>query len=245
MLVRQALWSFNQYEVLRALWKMVAVSGLTYANAVLCLSTGMREFLERRQREVGRMALGTHRQTPVEAIQGELGWSSFTAREAVAKAAYENRLLCLPEANLARQVLVYLSFSGRSTRWTRRTVKLRRVFDLPMVSLATAATAGSRKEVHERVQSAETRKWQEACQQKSSLAVYCREKTEIRREWLYDNSKGSGLLAEARCGVLRTRTWRARFTANLAKTCALCDSAEETTEHVVVACTWVQEAGGN
>lgn len=162
----------HQYEVLRALWKMVAVPGLTYANAVLCLSTGMREFLERRQREVGRMALGTHRQTPVEAIQGELGWSSFTAREAVAKAAYENRLLCLPEGNLARQVLVYLGFSGRSTRWTRRTVKLRRVFDLPMVSLATAATAGSRKEVHERVQSAETRKWQEACQQKSSLAVY-------------------------------------------------------------------------
>lgn len=98
MVVRQTLWTFNQYEVLRVLWKMVAVLGLTYAKAVLCLSTGIREFLERRQIEVGRMALGTHQQTPVEAIQGQLCWSTFTAREAVAKAAYENRLLRLPQS---------------------------------------------------------------------------------------------------------------------------------------------------
>ncbi|KAH7969418.1 hypothetical protein HPB52_017829 [Rhipicephalus sanguineus] len=86
ILCRRALWSYNWYE-------MVAVPGLTYANAVLCLSTGVWEFLERRQREIRRLALGVHKHTPVEAIQGEMGWSSFTAREAVAKAGYENRLV--------------------------------------------------------------------------------------------------------------------------------------------------------
>ncbi|KAH7934095.1 hypothetical protein HPB49_021481 [Dermacentor silvarum] len=80
---------------------MVAVPGLTYANAVLCLSSGVREFLERRQREIGRPALGVPRLTPVEAIQGEMGWSSFTAREALAKATYENRLPRLPGENVA------------------------------------------------------------------------------------------------------------------------------------------------
>ncbi|KAH6920312.1 hypothetical protein HPB50_028701 [Hyalomma asiaticum] len=58
LLCRSALWSYNPYEVMRALWKMVAVPGLTYANAVLCLSSGIREFLERREREIGRLALG-------------------------------------------------------------------------------------------------------------------------------------------------------------------------------------------
>ncbi|KAH7975719.1 hypothetical protein HPB52_004639 [Rhipicephalus sanguineus] len=97
---------------MRALWKMVAVPGLTYANAVLCLSTGVREFLERRQREIGRLALGVHKHTPVEAIQGEMGWSSFTAREAVAKAGCENRLVRLPEQNVARRMLVHTIFAG-------------------------------------------------------------------------------------------------------------------------------------
>ncbi|KAH7967382.1 hypothetical protein HPB49_024393 [Dermacentor silvarum] len=36
---------------MQALWKMVAVPGLTYVNAILCLSMGVREFLERRQRD--------------------------------------------------------------------------------------------------------------------------------------------------------------------------------------------------
>ncbi|KAH7956866.1 hypothetical protein HPB52_013023 [Rhipicephalus sanguineus] len=133
ILCRRALWSYNRYEVMRALWKMVAVPGLTYANAVLCLSTGVREFLERRQREIGRLALGVHKHTPVEAIQGEMGWSSFTAREAVAKAGYENRLVRLPEQNVARRMLVHTTFAGRSTRWTRRTAALRRRFGLPAV----------------------------------------------------------------------------------------------------------------
>ncbi|KAH7983265.1 hypothetical protein HPB52_010572 [Rhipicephalus sanguineus] len=111
ILCRRALWSYSQYEVMRALWKMVAVLALTYADAVLYLSTGVREFLERRQREIGRLALGgVHKHTPMEAIQGEMGWSSFTAREAVAKAGYENRLVRLPEQNVVRSVLVHTIF---------------------------------------------------------------------------------------------------------------------------------------
>ena len=32
----KALWSYNRFEVLRAIWKAVAVPGLTFGNAVLC-----------------------------------------------------------------------------------------------------------------------------------------------------------------------------------------------------------------
>lgn len=118
MFVRQTLGTFNLHKVLRVLWKMVTVPRLTYANAALRLSTGMSEFLERCRRDVGRMAIRSHRKTPVEANQGELGWSTFTVPEAVAKAVYDNRLLCLPKENLARQVMLYLIFTGRSTRLT-------------------------------------------------------------------------------------------------------------------------------
>lgn len=55
-------------------------------------------------------------------------------------------------------------------------------------------------------------------------------------EKFFDNSLGSGLLAEAHLGVLRTRVWRAKFTAGIDKTCAICGTAEETTSHVVLEC---------
>ncbi|KAH9367859.1 hypothetical protein HPB48_003096 [Haemaphysalis longicornis] len=64
-----------------------------------------------------------------------------------------------------------------------------------------------------RVQQVEAAEWYEAAKRKSALTMYIQEKREIRREGLYDNSWGSGLLAEARGGVLRTRVWRVRFTA--------------------------------
>ncbi|KAH6924823.1 hypothetical protein HPB50_025700 [Hyalomma asiaticum] len=72
LLCQSTLWSYNCYEVMRVLWKMVALPGLTYANA-------------RCQREIGRLALGVHKHTSVGAVQGEMGWSSFMAREATAK----------------------------------------------------------------------------------------------------------------------------------------------------------------
>lgn len=194
-------------EVLRALWKMVAVPGLTYANATLCLSAGVREFLERRQRDAGRMALGVHKKTPVEGIQGDVGWSSFTALEAVAKLSYEGRLLRLPDTNLAHQTLIHTIFSGISTRWTRRTANLRRRFEVPPESIASAAAqpvsamgAGIRAQVAK----VETREWLRGAKAKPSLGLYSTTKTAVGRETFFDNSLGSGLLAEARLGVLRT-----------------------------------------
>lgn len=41
--------------------------------------------------------------------------------------------------------------------------------------------------------------------------MYRKEKAEISREHIFDNSRGSGLLFEARSGVLYTRGFRAHF----------------------------------
>ncbi|KAM7300865.1 hypothetical protein ISCGN_016447 [Ixodes scapularis] len=87
----KALWSFNRLDVVRGLWKAVTVPRPTLASAALCPSAATREYLERRQREVGRLALGARGTTPNEAVQGDAGWSLFEAREAVAKLSFEVR----------------------------------------------------------------------------------------------------------------------------------------------------------
>ncbi|KAH9383312.1 hypothetical protein HPB48_024432 [Haemaphysalis longicornis] len=243
---RHALWAFNRYEVLCALWKMVAVPGLTYANATLCLSAGTREFLERiRQRDAGRMALGVHKNTPVEGIQRDLGWSSFTAREAVAKLSYEGRFLRSPDTNLAHQTLIHTIYSGISTRWTRRTGNLRRRYEVPPESIASAAAqpvSTTAARIWAQVTKVETREWLEGAKAKPSLDLYSATKTTMGREKFFDNSLGSGLLAEARLGVLRTRVWRAKFTAGLDTTCTTGGAAEEIPSHIVLECPAVTPA---
>ncbi|KAH9364396.1 hypothetical protein HPB48_012133 [Haemaphysalis longicornis] len=233
MLVRQSMWSFNRYEVTRALWKLVVVLGITYANAVLCLSSDTREFLERCQRWVGQLALGTHGQCTTEAVQGDMGWSTFAVGEAVAKASYENRLLRLPVTNVARQTLLHTIYASQPPRWTKRTRALRDHFGLPAATLVTVNP--SREVVRAQVQRSEKAEWLGLATVKPSLEVYCTYKEDIRQETLYDNSRGNGLLAEARGGVLRTR-WRARFTAGLSTTCAFCGGTKETIAHMVVNC---------
>lgn len=98
----RALWSFSRHQTVRALWKMVAVPGMTFATAVLCVSA--REHLEVKQREVGRIALGTHGSTARDNVPGDMRWSFFKAREATSKRIYERLLCTLPERPWVRQL---------------------------------------------------------------------------------------------------------------------------------------------
>ncbi|KAH9373381.1 hypothetical protein HPB48_018434 [Haemaphysalis longicornis] len=142
----------------------------------------MRPRYTRRQRDA---ALGVHKNTLVVGIHGDLGWSSFTAREAVAKLSYEGRLLRLPDTNLAHQTLIHTIYSGISTRWTRRTANLRRRYEVLPESIASAAaqpvsTRAAR--IRAQVTKVETREWLEGAKAKPSLDLYSATKTTIGRE---------------------------------------------------------------
>ena len=71
---------------------------------------------------------------------------------------------------------------------------------------------------------------------KSSLLRYREYKVNRGNiEHLYDNTRGSRLLAAARGGVLRTRIFRATF-ENIETTCPQCNTAPETLEHIIMEC---------
>lgn len=128
VLRRRSIWGFNRYLMVRDMWKLVHVPALTFCNAVVCLSHATREWLERRQREVGRTALGSHGAVAIEAVQGDLGWSTFEAREAASKLTYRGRLPFLRKERLARQVFDYLSATCMRTNWTNRIYRLEKKY---------------------------------------------------------------------------------------------------------------------
>ncbi|KAG0426010.1 hypothetical protein HPB47_026829 [Ixodes persulcatus] len=86
------------------------------------------------------------------------------------------------------------------------------------------------------MQQVETRRWTESATRKSSMTVYAASKRAIEREQLYDDSRGSSLLFEARTGTLKTRLWRSRYDTGAPIACVACGAAEETTEHLVLQC---------
>ncbi|KAM7301272.1 hypothetical protein ISCGN_016791 [Ixodes scapularis] len=57
-------------------------------------------------------------------------------------------------------------------------------------------------------------------------------KLTIEREQLYDVSRGSGLLFEARTGTLNKKVWRSRFYTRSPPTGVVCGAADEMTEHL-------------
>lgn len=69
----RALWGYNKYDVVREVWKVVVVPGLTFGNSGLFMKPEPQAGLEVLQRAVGRLAIGAHSQTTNAAVQGDMG----------------------------------------------------------------------------------------------------------------------------------------------------------------------------
>ncbi|KAG0422125.1 hypothetical protein HPB47_002047, partial [Ixodes persulcatus] len=77
---------------------------------------------------VTREALGCHGSVANEAVQGDLGWSSFEAREAASKIVYDGRLRHMDRCRWVRSLFIYLHMTGVQTRWRRRLYQLDKKF---------------------------------------------------------------------------------------------------------------------
>ena len=71
MLQAKGLWAYSRFDVIRTLWKSVAVPGLTYGNAVLRYDPEVVKFLDQQQRDVRIIAIGCHGRSANEFVQGE------------------------------------------------------------------------------------------------------------------------------------------------------------------------------
>ncbi|KAH7949213.1 hypothetical protein HPB49_006391 [Dermacentor silvarum] len=128
--------------MVRELWKAAHVSALTFANAIVCMCSPTREWLERGQRVAGRPGTGCHGNVTNEVVQ-VLGWSSFEAREAN-KIWYDGRLWAMGKHRWAGRVFDYITVNGLRTRWMKRLQQLCRKFVFCFVALLKRKTLGCR-----------------------------------------------------------------------------------------------------
>lgn len=138
VLARRTRWTLNRYEVIRGLWKMVIVLGVTFANGVLVLSTPAREFLERRKKDglgghEGGAELKRERPHPI----GEL--------------RFAGKQMGTPR---------YIVYREKGTRWIHHVKRLRQRYEFSANWLEGVGKCRVRPaEIRKTIRAAETRRW--------------------------------------------------------------------------------------
>ena len=82
----------NSYEIVRGLWKGVAVPNIMYSLEITNLKEIDIRGLEITQNKMARSGLGANKITAIETLRGEMGWSTFKERIEKAKINYRLRI---------------------------------------------------------------------------------------------------------------------------------------------------------
>jgi hypothetical protein len=243
----------NKYEVVRGLWKGMAVPSLMYGMNVMTMSASECNKLEVCQNRVGRVALGANRYVGVEAIRGDMGWSTFRERVMKSGMNYKIRLERMDRERWPRKV--YEWNSGKS-KWERGCKKM--VNECGFQKLERHRMAGNglggwmtlndrgfgvdwderkwKTVIDVKVKEIGVRKWRQGMSTKSTLEWYERKARPMSERW-YDGSWGSQLLFKARSQSLEVNARTYRWNESRSKVCEMCDLNEnETVVHVLVEC---------
>ena len=247
-----ARYRVNKYLTVRELWKTLAVPSIMYGMNVLNWSECELQKLEIIQNKVGRIALGANKYVSVEAIRGDLGWSSFSERSMKGNIMYKVRMDRMVNDRWVKKVH---KCYGRDSKWTKSCKRQVKRCGLNcredvlgrghVAGWNVSCTNGDgwnwsverwRKVVHMRVSELGLKKWKSSMENKSTLEWY-REKGVPKYESFYDGSWGSELLFKARSQSLEVNGRTYRWNTDGSRLCKVCRNLEvESVYHVIVEC---------
>ena len=242
----------NKYEVCRMIWKAVAVPSLMYGMEVIDWSVGEISRMEVIQNKVGRLALGANRMVGVEAIRGEMGWSSFEERLFKAKLRFKTRLERMGNDRWAHKVY---AMTFHWSKWIKACEQVVRKCGLEKVWIGHIGFEPFDSEwriaqdnisdysqdewkvvIKNKVQEYGLDKWRQGIANKSTLSLYSA-KEAPRREDCYFGSLGCSLLFKARSGSLETNRRTHWYNEERTKNCQMCSlGTEETIHHLLFEC---------
>lgn len=180
----------DRYEVVRGIWKGMAVPGLMYGLECMRWTVKELDKLEVVQNRVGRLALGANRYAAVDAVRGEVGWSTFEERIGKAVLGYKVRLRKMSENRWARKVY---EWAGQGTKWNKSSIRWEKRCELEGFTLSEMMLGGEEKEVKRRVNGRVQERgrvdWSQRVGAKSSLEWY-KLKAKPKCEAFYDGSLG-------------------------------------------------------
>ena len=200
----------NKYEVVRGAWKGVAVPGILYAMDTMNWSLEEMKKIEVIQNKIGRLGLGANRLVGVEAIRGDMGWSSFEERLLIkGKLKFKVRLENMDGNRWARKIYIETGtkskFSmdcvrvankcGFSRKWVIHEDSNVREWRLDVQEEDGANFDENKwkRVINRKVQAYGLAKWRNGIENKVSLGSYAI-KPQPKMEFFYDGNWASILL---------------------------------------------------
>ena len=110
-----------KYDVIREVWKSVAIPSIMYGMDVIAWNDSEIEKLEVGQNRIARMALNAPRYATVEALRGDIGCSTFRERHMKATLRYKVRLEGMEDTRLARKVYLW---NVMNSKWGKKCMKM-------------------------------------------------------------------------------------------------------------------------
>ena len=157
----------NRYEVGRSLWKGMAVPHCLYGAEMIRFTEKDIQELEKVQDMTGRWALGANRFTGLEAVRGDMGWSTFRERIAKGKLSFIKKIEGLDEDRWAKKVInedrTGSSWRKEIKRWKRKE------------NLEEEWDRLNGREIGQRIEANGWERWREGVEKKSSLKWYTAE----------------------------------------------------------------------
>ena len=243
-----------KYDVLREVWKCVAVPSIMYGMDVMVWNESEIMKLEGGQNRVARMALNAPKYAAVEALRGDMGWSTFRERYIKATLRYKVRLEQMENARLARKVYLW----NGSSRWVKRCMSMVNRNDMDIIWLYGGVGEGQvghewrmlhrngeghewdvrkwKNVIDKEVRQVGLSKWKNDMERKKTLEWFKEKEAPMYVRW-YDGSLGGDLLFRARAQCMDVNTRNYRWSESHSKVCQMCDRGEdETVEHVLLEC---------
>ena len=244
-----------KYDVVREVWKSVAVPSIMYGMEVIVWNESEIDKLEVGQNRVARMALNAPRFAAVEALRGDMGWSTFRERLVKATLRYKVRLERMENARLARKVYLW---DMRESKWVNKCGRMidrsrtlsRWVHRLNEGELNVSEWKITNRDregfewdvrkwknvIDKAVKEEGLSKWRNEMERKETLEWY-KEKEVPKCERWYEGSLGGDLLFRARTQCLDVNARNYRWSESRSKVCQMCDrGVDETVLHVVLEC---------
>ena len=242
----------NKYEVIRGLWKGIAVPTIMYGTELIGIGKKEMKGLEIVQNKAARKGLGANRHVGIEALRGDMGWSTFEERINMTKIKYRVRLEQMESSKWAKKVFIWRNRNSKFVKETNNSMKQIEMKIVETQGEKEILLEGNKIEGNEKkigniikkeIQKKGVKKWKENMEKKNSLRWY-KVKEKPRKENIYDGSWGSTLLFKARTDSLELNEKKRKW-GGVNDKCEKCEDGSdrrvETLEHFVTECKAYEE----
>ena len=220
--------SSNKLLIGKTYWKNVCIPRLLFASSVIPMNQEFIQNLQKSENRAFRCLFNAPKFTPICSLRGEVGASLMISRLHKNKLNYLKHLLT-SENELINKIAI-TQLQEKKSPWGKEMHKILNKYNIDVELIKIL----SKKEIKDKVTKIDTESWNTNVEQKSSLEIYRKFKTEIKEENIYTNSYASNLLFRCRTNTLILND-RKRF-SNEDTSCPCCGHGVEDLIHVLLFC---------